>query len=75
MAVPIGRQNSWTRALDRAVLERQQGTVAVLCAVGMQTNGWAYVPPAHLYRIVNALRRVGLEPEARMIAAEALARS
>jgi hypothetical protein len=75
MAVPIGRQNSWTRALDRAVIERQQGTVALLCAVGMQTNGWTYVPPAHLFRIVNALRRVGLEPEARMIAAEALARS
>jgi hypothetical protein len=73
--VPIGRQSSWTRALDRAVLERQPGTVALLCAIGMQTNGWAYVPPAHLYRIVNALRRVGLEPEARMIAAEALARS
>lgn len=73
--VPIGRQNSWTRALDQAVLQRQQGTVALLCAVGMQTNGWTYVPPAHLYHIVNALRRVGLEPEARMIAAEALARS
>jgi hypothetical protein len=41
----------------------------------MQTNSWANVPPAHLFRIVNALRRVGLEPEARMIAAEALARS
>ncbi len=75
MQVPIGRQNSWTRALDQAVLQRQQGTVALLCAVGMQTNSWTYVPPAHLYRIVNALRRVGLEPEARMIAAEALARS
>jgi hypothetical protein len=75
MAVPIGRQNSWTRALDRAVLQRQQGTVALLCAVGMQTNSWTYVPPAHLFRIVDALRRVGLEPEARMIAAEALARS
>jgi hypothetical protein len=75
MEVPIGRQNSWTRALDQAVLQRQQGTVALLCAVGMQTNSWAYVPPAHLFRIVNALRRVGLEPEARMIAAEALARS
>lgn len=75
MAVPIGRQSSWTRALDQAVAERQQGTVVLLCAVGMQTNGWAYVPPAHLFRVVSALRRVGLEPEARMIAAEALARS
>ena len=75
LAVPIGRQSSWTQALDRAVLQRQPGTVALLCAAGMQTNGWAYVPPAHLYRIVDALRRVGLEPEARMIAAEAIARS
>lgn len=75
LAVPIARQTSWTRALDRAVQSRQSGTVALLCAIGMQTNGWAYVPPDHLYRIVNALRRVGLEPEARMIAAEALARS
>ncbi len=75
LEVPIARQTSWTRALDRAVQARQPGTVALLCAVGMQTNGWAYVPPDHLYRIVNALRRVGFEPEARMIAAEALARS
>ena len=75
LQVPIGRRNGWTAALDRAVTQHQQGTVALLAAVGMQTNGWAYVPPAHLYRIVDALRRVGLEPEARMIAAEAVARS
>ncbi len=75
LSVPIGRQNSWTRALDRAVQQRQPATVALLCAVGMQNNSWAYIPPVHLYRIVDALRRVGLEPEARMIAAEALARS
>lgn len=74
LQVPVGRQNSWTQALDRAVLMRQPGTVALLAAAGMQTNDWAYVPPAHLFRIVDALRRVGLEPEARMIAAEALAR-
>ena len=73
--VVMGQPNAWTRALERAVEARQQGTVALLCAVGMQTNSWTYVPPAHLYHIVNALRRVGLEPEARMIAAEALARS
>ena len=75
LGVPIDRQTSWTRALESAVQTRQRGTVALLCAVGMQTNGWAYVPPDHLYHIVNALRRVGLEPEARMIAAEALTRS
>ena len=30
--------------------------------------------PLHLYHITSALRRVGLEAEARMIAAEAVAR-
>jgi hypothetical protein len=32
------------------------------------------MPPYHLYHIVRALRDVGLEAEARMIAAEALVR-
>jgi hypothetical protein len=30
--------------------------------------------PLHLYHLTSALRRVGLEAEARMIAAEAVAR-
>jgi len=42
--------------------------------VGMQTHDWRYVPPAHLYHVVAALRRTGNEPAARMIAAEALSR-
>jgi len=75
LAVPIARQTSWTRALDRAVAARQPGTVALLAAIGLQTPDWAFVPPEHLYHIVSSLRRVGLEPEARMIAAEAIARS
>jgi hypothetical protein len=74
VGVNLARQNRWTRLLDRAVETRQQGTVVLLAAAGMQTGGWAGVPPEHLYRIVSALRRVGLEYEARMIAAEALAR-
>ena len=48
--------------------------MALLAAVGMQTSDWRGVPPAYLFRIVRALRTVGLEYEARMIAAEALAR-
>ncbi len=68
-------QDSWTRALDRAVAAREPGTVALLAAVGMQTPRWAGVPAARLYRIVAALSAVGLEPEARMIAAEALTRT
>lgn len=73
--VPLAGADSWTRAIDRAALARETGTVALLAAVGMQTRQWRYVPPAYLYHIVAALRRVGLEPEARMIAAEALARA
>jgi len=41
----------------------------------MQTGRWERVPAAHLYHIVAALRRVGREGEARMIAAEAMART
>lgn len=73
--VPIARQNSWTRALAKAVADRQQGTVALLCAAGMQSGRWGAVPPAQLYHIIASLRAVGLEPEARMIAAEAITRS
>jgi hypothetical protein len=36
----------------------------------MQTADWRGVPPAHLYHIIRALRMVGLDYEARMIAAE-----
>ncbi len=49
--------------------------MALLAAVGMQTNDWNAVPVSHLYFITAALRRVGLDPYARMIAAEAMART
>ena len=73
--VPLGRQDSWTRALDRAAAAGEPATVVLLSAAGMQTRSWRFVPPQSLYHIVAALRRVGLEPEARMIAAEAIARA
>lgn len=72
--VPVTRADSWTRALDQAVAARQQGTVLLLAAVGLQARGWETVPAASLYRVVAALRAVGLDGEARMIAAEAIAR-
>lgn len=73
--VPLGRADSWTRAIDNAANAGERGTVILLAAAGMQTREWRYVPPAYLYHIVAALRRVGLEPEARMIAVEALTRA
>jgi len=71
----LGPESRWSRALDRAAASGQKGTTILLAAIGMQTIDWRYVPPAHLCRIVSALRRVGLEPEARMIAVEALTRA
>jgi hypothetical protein len=75
LGVPIGADNAWTRALDRAARAGQSGTVVVLAAIGMQAAGWKDIPPEALYRIVGALRAVGLDGEARMIAAEAIARA
>jgi len=75
VAETLTAQDPWTQALDRAVVAREPGTVALLAAVGMQTPRWSAVPATRLYRIVAALRAVGLEPEARMIAAEALTRT
>ena len=72
--VDVQSENAWTRALDRAAAARQPGSVALLAAIGLQTSDWAGVPPGHLYRVVRALRQVGLDFEARMIAAEALTR-
>ena len=40
----------------------------------MQTATWRGVPPPYLFRIVRDLRAVGMDYEARMIAAEAVAR-
>jgi hypothetical protein len=70
----LGLRNGWTQALDRAVAAREPGTVLTLAALGMQTRDWRGVPPAHFYRIISALRRVGLEGAARMMAAEAMTR-
>ena len=73
--LPLGLQNSWTRAIDRAAAMDQPGTVALLAAAGMQSLSWKAIHPAYLMHIVSALRKVGLEPEARMIAAEAITRA
>lgn len=67
--------SQWTRAIESAAQRRQSATVGLLVAVGMQARDWNAMSPLHLYHITKALKRVGMEPDARMIAAEALARS
>jgi hypothetical protein len=70
----LGADDPWTRTIDAAARERAPGAVALLAGVGMQTGSWGGVPAPYLFRIVRDLRAVGLEYEARMIAAEAVAR-
>jgi hypothetical protein len=70
---PVPRSR-WSSMITAAARSQEPGTVALLAAIGMQTGSWAGVPPEHLYHIVSALRQVGHEYEARMIAAEALSR-
>lgn len=73
--VNLGRTTKWTKAIESASRRGEQGTVALLAAVGMQGRSWKAMSPLHLYHITQSLKRVGLEAEARMIAAEALTRA
>ncbi|MBY0283844.1 MAG: hypothetical protein K2W81_07755 [Sphingomonas sp.] len=74
LGVDLTRDNSWTRAIDRAAGRGEPATVVLLAAVGMQTANWHGVSADALYRIIAAFHRVGLDAEARMIAVEALTR-
>jgi hypothetical protein len=67
-------RSRWANLIDGAARSHQPGTVALLAGVGMQTPSWRGVPPEHLFHIVRALRAVGHDYEARMIAAEAMTR-
>lgn len=70
----LGGQAMYAGALQKAVRGNSKGGVAVLVATGMQTPGWEGVPAGDFYHMLAALRAVGMEPEARMIAAEAVSR-
>ena len=75
MGFSLSGDTRWTQAIDQAASVRNPGMVAILAAVGMQGGNWSKMTPRHLYHIVSALDRVGLRAEARMIAAEAVARA
>lgn len=74
MSIDLNRQTRWTRAIDAAAASDNPALVSLLAAFGMQAERWDRMTPLHLYHIVSALRQVGLEAEARMIAAEAVSR-
>jgi hypothetical protein len=70
----LGRESPWSRKIDRAAELDNPALVALLAGLGMQGSGWDKMTARHLFHIVRALDRVGLNAEARMIAAEAVAR-
>lgn len=74
MSLNLGAATNWTRAIDSAAARGDAASVAILAGFGMQGDSWLRMTPRHLFHIVSALRQVGLEAEARMIAAEAVAR-
>jgi len=74
-ALGIGRQSSWTRMIDAAAGRGQSGSVLVLTGTGFQTPNFADVPGSQLYHAVSGLVRTRQDFTARMIAAEALART
>ena len=72
LKVNISRQTPWSKAITAAAGRGEQGTVALMAMAALQAPSWSAVPTHHLYHIVRSLRQVGLEAEARMIAAEAV---
>ncbi len=74
LEIDLARQTRWSRLIDQATAVRNPALVALLVGVGMQGDGWDKMTSVNLYHIVAALNRVGLDAEARMIAAEAVAR-
>ncbi|MEW4448197.1 hypothetical protein [Qipengyuania sp. JC766] len=70
----LGRETRWSQLISRSAEVNNPALVAYLAALGMQGGDWSEMTPRHLYHIVSALNRVGLSAEARMIAAEAVAR-
>ncbi len=74
LGVNYTRSSAWSDKIGRAAQVDNPALVALLAGLGMQGTSWDQMTPRHLYHIVSALNRVGLSAEARMIAAEAVAR-
>ncbi|WP_299307451.1 hypothetical protein [uncultured Croceicoccus sp.] len=75
MGFDLARRTRWTQAISRSAQRRNQPLVTYLAALGMQGSDWSKMTPLYLYHIVSALNTAGLRAEARMIAAEAVARA
>ncbi len=74
LGIDLARETKWSRMISRSAEVNNPALVAMLAGLGMQGESWNQMTPRHLYNIVSALNRVGMSAEARMIAAEAVAR-
>lgn len=75
LGLQLGGETRWIRAIRRAAAQGDDGLVTLLVAMGMQGNDWSAMTPRQLFHVVSALRIVGRQAEARMIAAEAVSRA
>ncbi|MGB7372819.1 hypothetical protein [Pontixanthobacter sp.] len=75
LSISLNRQSKWSQLISQAAEVNNAPLVAFLAATGMQGDDWSDMTPRHVYFIVAALNQAGLSAEARMIAAEAVARS
>ena len=75
LGIDLNRRSRWTQAIDAAAAGRNQALVVLLAGLGMQGQAWEQMTAVHLFHVVKALNDVGLGAEARMIAAEAVARA
>ena len=74
LGIDLDRPTRWSQAIDMAGQYRNPALVALLAGLGMQGSGWDKMTARHLFHIVRTLDQAGLGAEARMIAAEAVAR-
>jgi hypothetical protein len=74
LGLDMNRQTRWTGLITKSANVQNAALVALLAGAGMQGGSWSKMTPLYLYHIVSALQQVGLDSEARMIAAEAVAR-
>ena len=75
LGIRFGGESRWSRAIRDAASAGNDGLVTLLVGMGMQGNDWSAMTPRQLYHVVAALRTVGRQAEARMIAAEAVSRA
>lgn len=74
LGVNLTRSSAWSNTITKAAQTNNPALVAMLAGLGMQGTGWDRMTARQLYFIVRSLNQAGLSAEARMIAAEAVAR-